>query len=453
MKKIMSWLLVLSLSVAAILVFSLAGCAEGAAEEAAEEATEATEEATEETEEATEEPVVITYTSWRTEDKERVDKINAIFTEEHPNIVVEFNPLIMTEYEAQLLVSLEGGVGADICQVLAHDRGLPAYDAGYLMPLNDLLEEKAPEILELDSSGLSAWTADDGQIYAVPNSAVVHGIYYNKDIFDEYNLEEPETWDEYINILDTLKENGVTPIAAGSKDGLVVSNFALYGYGPNFFGGHENRMKLINGELKFTDEPFSSVFETMEQLVNYYPNNPTAIDYSTCQQMFVNGQAGVFMGGSWEVSTFETLGYDFELGWFPNPVVNKGDRLQFTFEPNGGLAINKDTEHVDEILEYLSWYTTCDYGQALLDNLPGFLPYPKCDYEVDNELVLEFLDVIQDSNTDLDVRFVEQKISRGEPSVRTLMFEVGQKVVAGEMTAEEAAEYVQEGLDSWYVPE
>lgn len=62
----------------------------------------------------------------------------------------------------------------------------------------------------------------DGEVYAIPTQQSTAIMYYNKAIFDEYNLEVPTTYDEYVQVCDTLKENGVTPVALASYVSAVV---------------------------------------------------------------------------------------------------------------------------------------------------------------------------------------------------------------------------------------
>ena len=41
--------------------------------------------------------------------------------------------------------------------------------------------------------------------------AVSHGIYYNVDLFKKHNLEIPQTWEELLQVAETLKAAGVIP--------------------------------------------------------------------------------------------------------------------------------------------------------------------------------------------------------------------------------------------------
>src|SRR5579883_1684172 len=68
-------------------------------------------------------------------------------------------------------------------------------------------------------SVLSAATFDD-KIYGVPTSGVQPILFfYNKDMFKQYNLNVPQTWTEFLSVVNTLKQKNVIPLAlaGGSK--------------------------------------------------------------------------------------------------------------------------------------------------------------------------------------------------------------------------------------------
>ncbi len=70
------------------------------------------------------------------------------------------------------------------------------------------------------NEGVSQGVADaftfDGKVYAAPWSVLYNVVFYNKTVFDQYGLKEPETFDEFLQLCETLKSNGVTPIALKS---------------------------------------------------------------------------------------------------------------------------------------------------------------------------------------------------------------------------------------------
>ncbi len=47
------------------------------------------------------EKVKIIFTSWRTEDIERMNRINAVYMKKYPNVEIVFQPINDNEYDAQ----------------------------------------------------------------------------------------------------------------------------------------------------------------------------------------------------------------------------------------------------------------------------------------------------------------------------------------------------------------
>ncbi|MFM9587399.1 extracellular solute-binding protein, partial [Streptomyces caniscabiei] len=47
-----------------------------------------------------------------------------------------------------------------------------------------------------------------GRISALPYSVMAASVIYNKDLFAQYGLDVPQTWDELIAVCETLTANG-----------------------------------------------------------------------------------------------------------------------------------------------------------------------------------------------------------------------------------------------------
>jgi raffinose/stachyose/melibiose transport system substrate-binding protein len=389
--------------------------------------------------------VQITFTSWRTEDIERMNRINAVFMEQNPDIEVLFQPINDNEYDVQMRAGLETGTGADIIFIESYDSGINVYEGGSISELN----QDMPNLKDFPAAAVTAWSTADGTIFAVPSVGVTHGVYYHKDIFDKYGLQEPETWDEFIAVAQTLKDNGEVVFAQGALDDWTAYEVVFSGLGANFYGGEASRQALMAGDMKLTDQPFLDAFKAVDQLQQFLPKGYEALDYVSMQTMFGTGQAAMFMGGSWELGILEDLGTT-DLGWFAPPVKNKGDKLQYCFHVDAGIAMNKNSEHPEEALRYLKWVSTPEYAQLIMNELPGFFSYTPGDYPLENAIAKEMIDTAGDSV--LTVRTVWEKMSAQSPSGNSLMGEALPKMWKDEFTPEEAAAYVQDGLATWYKP-
>ncbi|HAJ94687.1 MAG TPA: hypothetical protein DCP02_00500, partial [Actinobacteria bacterium] len=393
------------------------------------------------------EPVTLEFASWRTEDIALWDSMLANFTAIYPNITINFQPTKNTEYDVQLTSALETGVGPDIMFLRSFDGGEAIYDAGYLAELAD----EVPALADLPDAAINAWATDDGVIYGVPMAGVTHGVFYSTAIFEQYGLTEPATWAEFLDVCQTLKDNGETVIAQGTNDRWDLYEVMYSGLGANFYGGEASRQALVAGEAKMTDDGFVAAFAAMDQLQPYFPDGYEAIDYVGMQQLFGTGQAAMYIGGSWEISTFEGLGMTADdVGWFAPPVENAGDTLSYCFHVDYGVGVNKDSENLDAAIALANWLATPEFAAIMMEETPGFFSYVPGDYTISNALASEMIAAA--SGADVTIRTTWEKLMSGVPSGYDLMTEAMWGLLTDEFTAEQAAAHVQDGLDQWYGP-
>src|SRR5215207_9341280 len=135
------------------------------------------------TEPATGEEVNLTIESWRNDDLAIwEDTIIPAFEAEYPNINVVFSPSPPAEYNGVLNTKLQGGTAGDLITCRPFDASLELFQQGHLASLNDL-----PGMENFSDVAKSAWITDDGSdVFCVPMASVIHGFFYNKDIFDKY---------------------------------------------------------------------------------------------------------------------------------------------------------------------------------------------------------------------------------------------------------------------------
>ncbi len=96
-------------------------------------------------------------------------------------------------------------------------------------PVNYALRNAAEDITQFEGweEVLSHYTPSsyeqyglDGHIYAIPETQTFNVMFYRKDVLEELELEVPQTWDEFIELLPTLQGNNLSvgiPTAAGSS--------------------------------------------------------------------------------------------------------------------------------------------------------------------------------------------------------------------------------------------
>lgn len=197
---------------AAMVLGLLSGCGSKTEEPAAETAAEKTpaEESTSEEaaseESAAGEKVTVRLSYWNSEDT--MQALLDYLAEAVPDVEIEYQFIDNSNYDTIIDTQLAAGEGPDIiCE--SAGSSLKHARLGYLTPVNDLAANYS-------SAGTNIFTYE-GNIYALPGISWFEGIYYNKALFEENNIELPKTFDEYIAVCKQFQELGITPLAAGLK--------------------------------------------------------------------------------------------------------------------------------------------------------------------------------------------------------------------------------------------
>ena len=393
---------------------------------------------------ASAEPVTLTLGSWRVDDVEQVNRLLDAFHQSHPDIRIRFNPTNPPDYNAVLRTQLTGGTGPDLMYVRSFKVGQDLFAEGYLEPLTDLagLEENYSE------GSLAAWGLD-GVSFAVPFIAVSHGIYYNVDLFNKHNLEIPQTWEELLQVAETLQAAGVIPFSNGSKDEWDMNEIVFMNLLPDFVGGREARLEYERGEVPFNDDKMVAAFQALQDIAPYLPQGQEGVSYYDAQQLFLLGRAAMFFGGSWDVAFFVSSEPDFEWSVFATPAP-AGRPTVVTFHPDAGLGLNSASPHKEAGLTFLSWLTTVEAAKILADELPGFYPLNETSITLQDKHANDFYALHE--GKDVDARFVWPELQSGEPDGYLLTQTAALAVVKGSMTPQEAADYLQEGLETWFTP-
>jgi raffinose/stachyose/melibiose transport system substrate-binding protein len=393
-------------------------------------------------------PVTLTIESWRNDDLTIwQEQIIPAFEAQYPNINVEFAPSAPTEYNAAVNAKLEAGSGGDLITCRPFDISLDLYDKGYLADLTDL-----PGMENFGSVAKSAWTTDDGSAtFCVPMASVIHGFIYNQAIFDELGLEEPETEEEFLALLQAVKDSGAyEPLAMGTADQWESATMGYQNIGPNYWNGEEGRLALIEGTASYNEGGFLAAFEALARWQPYLPSGYQAITYPDAQNLFTLGQAAVYPAGSWDISVFRSL-VDFELGAFRPPVPEGAETCYISDHTDIAMGMNAATEHPEEARIFLEWMTSAEFAGIYANALPGFFSLSDHEVELSDPLAQEFVDWRQECES--TIRSAYQILSRGEPNNELDLWTASAQVLNGELTPEAAADMVQTGLEAWYEPQ
>ncbi len=390
--------------------------------------------------------VTLTIGSWRVDDVAQMETIIAAFEEVYPNINVVFDPTNPPDYNATLRTQLEGGTAPDLFYLRSYATSRQLYEEGFLEPLDDL-----PGLMDnFTDAARAPWATEDGLSYGVPFIAVSHGIYFNEDIFAELELAIPETWEDLLAAAETIQEAGYEPFANASGDEWTIAEIVFMNLAPNFIGGLEGRQAYLSGERCFNDENAIAAFQAVADIAPYLPDGQEALTYYDSQQLFLLGESPMWMGGSWDIPFFMSEEPEFEWSVFAPPAPEGQEMEYVTFHMDAGMGLNAASDDKEAARLFLEWMTTPEFAALLGDTLPGFFPLIDESIELTNPYANTFLGLNQGRG--LDVRWAWEGLLDGQPDGYSLMQNGALGVISGELTAEEAANQLQEGLAQWFEP-
>lgn len=217
-----------------------------------------------------------------------------------------------------------------------------------------------------------------GKVYAIPTSKVaMSGLFYNKEIFAKYNLQVPKTWTEFIHVAETLKKNGVTPIAMAGKDvwPLKLPVFSLQAQ----ILGDGNQQKWIEGvwkgTSKYNDAQALEVLEKMKTIQdNYTIEGFLGIDYGTLPSYFATGKVAMMPNGIWEAPTVAKANPNLKFGYFPLPGTDdpsKNNYLVGKYDMTWYVTTNGKNK--EGALKWLEFFSQPDIYTEFV-KAAGFLP-------------------------------------------------------------------------------
>ncbi len=269
-----------------------------------------------------------------------------------------------------MTADLAAGTAPDI-YILKNLKNFYTYQSGQqLLDVSDVASE-----LDADTGGLDAYEAD-GATYAVPYRQDSWVLYYNKDLFDQAGVAQPDgswTWDDYAQTAKDLTTafEGAGSTATGTYQHSwqsTVQGFAL---------AQADGAALDTADYSWLAPYYERVLDLQD--VGAQPSYGTVTTNSlTYQSQFGTQQAAMMPMGTWYAATLiaqQDSGEANEFAWgmAPAPQADESttgtDSTPVTFGDPTGMGINPaiDEEKVQAAKDFLAFAAGEGGAQALAE--------------------------------------------------------------------------------------
>ena len=255
------------------------------------------------------------------------------------------------------------------------------YEDDVIIDLTDLMEEYAPNYMayiQQDEQNYRDAFNDDGQMLFMngynDHYVQARGNVIRQDLLDKLGLDIPVTYDEYHDVLEAFKNDGVEyPIwlpkevqgGALLSAGYGVSGYTLQKTGTHFF---QKDGTVYSSFL--TDE----YKEFLQMLSQWYSEGLMAKDFyaivddmgSASEPEILNGNVGVWYHMADKIGTYNNSASveGFHAVGLADAVQQEGDTSHFyqnegsSKTTNKGISISVQAEDPEDILKFFDWFFT-----------------------------------------------------------------------------------------------
>ena len=254
-------------------------------------------------------------------------------------------------------------------------------DADLFLDISELeeLEQVKKSYLQMDKE--LEFVPQEGA-YALPYAANAAGVLYNKEMFQKYGWEIPETWEEFMTLCNEIQSCGIQPLYFGFKDTwtcLAPWNAVAVDLAPADVCAQVNR-----GKTTFSKE-YKEVAERMLELLPYGPDDPFAYDYNGACTAFAKGESAMYTIGSYAIPQIQTVNPDMEIDSFVMPASNNKEENKLNSGIDLQFCVMQDCKNKEAAYEVLDFLLEDENVQAYLDAQKA-VPCKEGDFELPSTL-------------------------------------------------------------------
>ena len=374
------------------------------------------------------------------------------YVADHPNIKIEVEALENEAYKQKIKAYAASDDLPDIFASWSSNAFIgPMIDGGLVAELNE--DDYADYTFQ--ENALNLYRKND-KLYGLPRSMEGYVVYYNRRIFKENNLTIPQTFEEMLEIGDTLRANGIMPCAinGGEKWGFgAMYSHVLYTYtldDQRFLDAVRIR------EPRFADDPaFLHVAEAFAEMGkrNFFQDSYLTDDFGAMQNLFQQEQVAMMYMGNFLSRMYYDENIPQEVrdnfGAFALPPLegSKGKSSDGIGGAGNGYSLAAHSEHLEEARDFLNYMMLPDNWVRLSWKQGGhFSAQDMTPYITEDEKtgligdLINYMDSFTSAASDVIVE-------AGSPTWKTESQDWLQELVGGMITPEEFITLYDEGAD------
>ncbi len=287
----------------------------------------------------------------------------------------------------------------------------------YLQPVDDILAEAG--VLEVMPADLKAVLKLRDKTYTVPLNIHRGGVMWtNTRLLEKAGVQVPTNFEEFFAVCDTLKAQGIVPLALGTADGFELSHT----FEDILLGtvGADTYMGLWNGSVSWTDPAVAQALENFNKVLDCTNEDRGTYGWAPAIRLVIDDKAAFNIMGDWaygEVVFFKATDY---VTWNPAP----GTQGTF-FLVSDGFALPVEAPNKENAIEFIKLITRKDAQEAFNQNKGSICARTDCDY---NTFPADRRAYFQSAADDFAVATIIPMVTHGSGAIPSWAEQFGQIV-------------------------
>lgn len=296
-----------------------------------------------------------------TSDAGMEDLLDEWMAQRYPDVRLDWECVDWGEsFDSQLKSHFATGDVPDIIVGKAQD-AQTYWNTGNLAPIPDTCTQN------IKPTALDAVTAE-GTTFGLPVSEWYQGVIYNKALFAACGVAVPKTPRELESVCVALLAQGITPFASHYNEAWSLGNTNMQLMVNEFLGDTPDWGDQFRaGKRNYSDDPaIRRCMENSRTILENSWDDALRIDQFEADKRFANGEAAMYLTGSWSLQLSNQYSEDDNFGIFPYP--NAAGDAKLLRETNVTFMMSSRTPHAELITRiFQDFLSDSDIQREILD--------------------------------------------------------------------------------------
>ncbi|RSX53601.1 extracellular solute-binding protein [Bifidobacterium goeldii] len=314
--------------------------------------------------------VELTFSGWVPNIEKAVD----LWNQKNPNIQVKFTR-VASDAQLNFGTQIDAGSAPDIIQMDQYKFPNLVIDQ-QVQDISQYVKDTKSDFID------SAWNVVTygGNQYAVPQDSGPVAMMYRKDLFEQYGIEVPKTWDEYVAAAKKLHEaNPDVYIAQFSPNEEEMFVQDIYQAGGSYLDSDGEKWKVTINDKKTT----AKVAERWQEL---FDGGLLKTEQMWTPEYWSDVNAGkiaTIIRASWFPVLLQENAPDLSGKWAVAPTPS--DSGDGPYANTGGSvdAVTTLCKHPAEAAKFITWLNSDPESLKILISEGGLFPAAKAGYDLD----------------------------------------------------------------------